>query len=89
MIRFGNAELFLITGASSGIGKAATLLCNELGARVIAVGRDRDKLQTLKVEAKYPENIHIEARDLTEGMEELVPWVTELRKEHGKFSGFV
>ncbi len=89
MISFPNSELMLITGASSGIGKASALLCNELGARIVAVGRDKERLQALKNEAKFPENMHLEARDLVEDLEALAPWVTELRKEYGKFSGFV
>lgn len=86
---FNNSELILITGASSGIGKAAALLCNENGARVIAVGRDNSRLQELKNMATYPENMLIEARDLSKDLESLVSWVTELKNKYGKFSGFV
>ncbi len=86
---FANSELILITGASSGIGKAAALLCNAQGARVIAVGRDNARLQELKEIAKYPDNIFLEARDLSKDLDNLVPWVTELKNKYGKFSGFV
>lgn len=34
----------LVTGGSSGIGKAIALLCSQLGATVIIVGRNEDKL---------------------------------------------
>lgn len=34
----------LVTGASSGIGKATAILCAEMGAKVIALGRDRQRL---------------------------------------------
>lgn len=34
----------LVTGASSGIGKATALLCAEMGAKVIASGRDERRL---------------------------------------------
>jgi NAD(P)-dependent dehydrogenase (short-subunit alcohol dehydrogenase family) len=38
----------LVTGASSGIGKAAAILLSECGARVVVNGRDEDRLnQTL------------------------------------------
>ena len=34
----------LVTGASSGIGRASALLCAQMGAHVVACGRDADKL---------------------------------------------
>lgn len=35
----------LVTGASSGIGRATAVECSRLGARVVATGRDRERLQ--------------------------------------------
>jgi NAD(P)-dependent dehydrogenase (short-subunit alcohol dehydrogenase family) len=35
----------LVTGASSGIGEAAARLCAQMGARVIACGRNEERLQ--------------------------------------------
>lgn len=34
----------LITGASSGIGRSCAVLCSQLGAKIIACGRDLDRL---------------------------------------------
>ncbi len=42
----------VLTGASSGIGKAATLRFSKLGARVLAVGRDEKKLAQLGLDSK-------------------------------------
>lgn len=36
----------LITGASSGIGRATAILCSQMGARVIITGRNEDALQS-------------------------------------------
>ncbi|KAA6302448.1 MAG: 3-oxoacyl-[acyl-carrier-protein] reductase FabG [Candidatus Ordinivivax streblomastigis] len=39
-----NNKRILITGASSGIGKATALLCSQLGAELIITGRDENRL---------------------------------------------
>ena len=38
-------KTILVTGASSGIGKATAIECSKLGASVIALGRNRERLQ--------------------------------------------
>lgn len=40
----------IITGASSGIGRAAAKLLMQHGAKVVAVGRNKDALDELKKE---------------------------------------
>lgn len=87
--RFFQGRRILVTGASSGIGKAVALRCNSLGATVIAVGRNRERLRTVKEQAECPAEFLIEARDLTLDMEALPGWVANLREEHGKLGGFV
>ena len=89
MISFNQADIFLITGASSGIGRATALIMNELGASVIAAGRDEAKLQALKNEADKPDNIFIETRDMTEDISGLADWVKALAKKYGKLKGLV
>lgn len=39
-----NEKTILITGASSGIGRATALICSKLGARVIITARNKEKL---------------------------------------------
>lgn len=79
----------LVTGASSGIGKAVALLCNQMGASVIASGRDMVRLQKLKNTCVHPEFLHIEPRDLQEDMDALPQWVAGLRQKYGKLTGLV
>ena len=38
-------KTILVTGASSGIGKATAIECSKLGARVVITGRDEARLQ--------------------------------------------
>lgn len=89
MISFTQSDVFLITGASSGIGRAAVLIMNELGASVIAAGRDYAKLQSLKNKAHKPDNIFIETREMTEDIAGLTDWVKSLVKQYGKLKGIV
>jgi len=64
-------KLFIVTGASSGFGKAIATLLAEEDAKVIAVARGIDKLETLQKE--HP-GIEIISLDITlpESLETLV-----------------
>ncbi|MCV3458280.1 short-chain dehydrogenase/reductase [Campylobacter lari] len=79
---------YVITGASSGIGAHAALMLNELGAKVIAIGRDENKLLTQKKQAKNSDNFITISKDLS-NFEYLDKWTLELAKEHGEFNGAV
>ena len=87
MISFSADQRFIVTGASSGIGEGVALLLNELGATVIAVARNVEKLSAMKAKAKYPENIFIEPKDLAEDIENLPGYVKSLKDKYGKFQG--
>jgi NAD(P)-dependent dehydrogenase (short-subunit alcohol dehydrogenase family) len=87
MIKFSENDLILVTGASSGIGKATAHLLNQLGARVVATGRNKKNLQQLKELVPHPDRLALEPRDLVEDIEKLPEWVISLSKKHGKFKG--
>jgi NAD(P)-dependent dehydrogenase (short-subunit alcohol dehydrogenase family) len=53
----------VVTGASSGIGRAIALRCAHEGAHVLATGRREDALRDLASEAP-PGHVHIHAADL-------------------------
>ena len=86
---FSPEHRILVTGASSGIGRAIALRCNALGATVIANGRNEERLRETKNRATNPNAFLIEARDLILDMEVLPGWVTRLREQYGKLGGFV
>ena len=43
-----SGKKILVTGATSGIGKNTALMLNKLGAKLILIGRDNDKLNEVK-----------------------------------------
>lgn len=84
---FNDEDVILVTGASSGLGRAlALLLCAE-GAKVLACGRNRQSLEVLACECGEGARCIPVVRDLCEDMQALPSWVLDLAREHGKLSG--
>jgi NAD(P)-dependent dehydrogenase (short-subunit alcohol dehydrogenase family) len=89
MIDFLKEDIFLVTGASSGIGRAIAQKLNERGATVVTVARSIDKLEETKRNSKYPENVFLEPKDLTENIEKLPFFIKNLKEKYGKLKGLV
>lgn len=87
VISFQKEQIYLVTGASSGIGEASAILLNELGATVVGIGRNKERLKAMKDKCKYPENVFLEQKDLTQDIENLPNYVKNLKEKYGKFSG--
>lgn len=87
MISFKKNDVIIVTGASSGLGQSTAIQLNELGATVIAIARNKERLNETKLKCKYPDNFHIEVKDLTEKIEELPVYIKELKNKYGKFTG--
>lgn len=87
MINFNPEQRFIVTGASSGIGEGVALLLNELGATVIGIGRNAERLEGMKAKSMHPENMFIEQKDLTEDISGLPAYVKSLKEKYGKFQG--
>lgn len=87
MISFTSDQRFIVTGASSGIGEGVALLLNELGATIIGIGRNEERLAAMKAKAKNPENVFLEAKDLAADIPSLPDYVKELKNKYGKFQG--
>lgn len=77
----------LVTGASSGIGKATAIRLAQLGANVVMLARDIDRLHETMTE--MPGDDHLcYSIDLKE-IENIEPLVKSIVKNAGKFDGLV
>lgn len=89
MIRFNKDDIFLITGGSSGIGKATAMKLVELGATAVISGRNHKHLEEVKNQAANPDNVFIEAKELLEDIGGLSEWVKGIAKKYGKLKGLL
>lgn len=87
MISFTLEQRFIVTGASSGIGEGVALLLNELGATVIGIGRNQERLEGMKAKAVHPDRVFLENKDLVQDIAGLSAYVRELKDRYGKFQG--
>ena len=84
---FAKEQVFLVTGASSGIGQGVALKLNQEGATVVAIARRADKLEDTKAQASAPENFFCEVKDLAEDIADLPKYMKSLKDKYGKLSG--
>ena len=87
MISFTAEQRFIVTGASSGIGEGVALLLNELGATVIGIGRNQERLEGMRAKSKHPENVFLAQKDLVDDISALPVYVKSLKDKYGKLNG--
>jgi NAD(P)-dependent dehydrogenase (short-subunit alcohol dehydrogenase family) len=73
-------QVLVVFGASSGIGRATALRAAERGAAVVAVGRDREALESLAQEA--PERITVATADAADA-DQVARVAAEAAERHG------
>lgn len=73
-----DGKTVLVTGASSGIGRATALLLSQLGARVILSGRRREALEETRQAMENPESHPVEPFDLSD-TDGIPAWVKDVR----------
>lgn len=76
----------LVTGASSGIGRAVALRISELGARVTLVARNQERLEQVRSQLKTPGCSYIYDFSDLDGIEAFIKQVVA---EQGKFDGMM
>ncbi len=79
-------ENYVVTGASSGMGRQVVLELAEAGANVLAIARREDKL--LELQAECAEQIFVAPLDVCDG-EKLENAIKVFVEAHGKLSGGV
>ena len=89
MTTFSVAQRILVTGASSGIGRAIALLLNERGATVLANGRDMERLEQVRNASSDPSRMLLAPRDMTADMDSLPAWLKGLSRQFGPLHGLV
>lgn len=80
-------QRILVTGASSGIGRAASILLSQLGAQLILVGRSEDRL-VKTLEMMDGTGHLVEPKDLALA-DEIPGWMKGITQKAGLLSGVV
>lgn len=78
-------KTILVTGASSGIGRATAIYCSQLGAHVVVTGRDSARLEETISRLEGGGHISL-MQDLTENLE---PFFQTILQQAGKLDGMV
>ncbi len=82
-----SGRTYLVTGASSGIGRATCLLLSAWGARILAVARHEDRLRALMAELAGTGHLFERADFETE--EDWAAAAKEWAERHGRLHGLV
>jgi len=80
-----SGRTILVTGATSGIGRATAVYLSKLGARVIASGRDEGRLNAVLAEMEGEGHLG-RIFDLS-NLDAIVPWLKALCAETGPLNG--
>ncbi len=79
-------KTILVTGASSGIGRQCAIDCSKMGAKVVAVGRNEERLNGVVSEMEGDNTSY--SFDLI-NLEEIKDLIATIVDEHGKLDGFI
>lgn len=82
-----SGQRILVTGASSGLGRDASILLSELGAQVILVARDVPRLEST-LGALTGSGHAVEPCDLSKA-DQIEAWLKRIAKSHGALTGLV
>ncbi|MBL8253494.1 MAG: SDR family oxidoreductase [Candidatus Competibacter sp.] len=81
-----DGKWIIVSGASSGIGRAIAVELLQQGARVVLLGRRKEKLEETAQLAGAPERTEVRVLDLVQ-LEDIGPMVGDLSARLGRFYG--
>lgn len=79
-------KTILVTGASSGIGRQCAIDCSKMGAKVVVVGRNQERLNSVISEIEGQGMSYSFDLDQIDGISELI---SDIVDKYGKFDGFI
>lgn len=80
-------KTILITGASSGIGRQCAIDCSKMGAKVVLVARNQERLEET-VSLMEGDGHRVYSYDLS-NLDGIKDFVSSVVEDNGKFDGFV
>jgi len=83
-----NGKNIIVSGASSGLGRQIAISCSRMGARMIILGRNQERLQETLSKMQHPEIHSSLAVDLLE-FEKVESQLLEVVAQIGKIDGLV
>ena len=81
-------KLIVVTGASSGIGRQCAIDCSKMGASVVLIARDEERLKETVSMMEYPERHSCYLVDLFQ-IDQIRPLVDNIVSAHGKIDAYV
>ncbi len=81
-------KTIIITGASSGIGRQCAIDCSKMGAVVILIARNEDRLKETKAKMEHSEKHFYYTFDLAK-LDKIKELVNNIVTDHGKIDGFI
>ena len=81
-----DGKTIMVTGASSGIGRQCAIDCAKIGARVVAVGRNQERLNEV---VNLMEGNGVSYSFDLANIESIKELVTEIVEDHGRLDGFI
>ena len=81
------SKKIIVTGASSGIGQQVAITCSQMGAKVVLIGRNKERLEETKTRLEGEGHLII-SYDLTD-LERLNNLVTDIVSKIGAIDGLV